>query len=55
VVLKGNVEEPNTVIDGLRAHCCERLSSYKVPVEFVAVESLAKTVSGKLARAGKSE
>jgi long-chain acyl-CoA synthetase len=55
VVMKGNMENPNTVIDGLRAHCCERLSSYKVPVEFVAVESLAKTASGKLARAGKSE
>jgi long-chain acyl-CoA synthetase len=50
VVLKANVENPDSVIDELRAHCCKRLSSYKVPVEFRIVESLAKTVSGKLAR-----
>jgi len=49
VVMKGNAE-PDAV-DGLRAHCCEHLSSYKVPVQFVAVESLPKTPSGKLARA----
>ncbi|CAN5513411.1 N/A [soil metagenome] len=49
VVMKGNAEPD--AIDALRAHCCEHLSSYKVPVMFVAVESLPKTASGKLARA----
>jgi long-chain acyl-CoA synthetase len=50
VVLKGNVDDAASVIDSLRAHCLSQLSSYKVPVEFVAVESLPKTSSGKLAR-----
>jgi long-chain acyl-CoA synthetase len=53
VVVKGNVEDPQAVLDGLRGHCCAKLSSYKVPVEFVRVDALAKTASGKLARAGK--
>jgi long-chain acyl-CoA synthetase len=35
----------------LRGQCLKRLSSYKVPVEFVRVERLARTPSGKLARA----
>jgi long-chain acyl-CoA synthetase len=39
------------ITGGLRKHCCDRLSSYKVPVEFIAVEKLVKTVSGKLSRA----
>jgi long-chain acyl-CoA synthetase len=39
-----------SVIATLREHCCKVLSSYKVPVEFTAVESLPKTASGKIAR-----
>ena len=39
-------------IERLREYCCKRLSSYKVPVEFIAVEILAKTASGKIARSG---
>jgi long-chain acyl-CoA synthetase len=39
------------VLDSLRGHCIEHLSSYKVPVEFIAVDALPKTPSGKLARA----
>jgi long-chain acyl-CoA synthetase len=34
----------------LRNYCCQKLSSYKVPVEFSIVDSLPKTASGKLAR-----
>jgi len=51
VVVAGDVENSEAVIESLRGYCCEKLSSYKVPVEFRAVEYLAKTVSGKLARA----
>jgi fatty-acyl-CoA synthase len=54
VVVNGNVDDPEAVIESLRAHCCARLSSYKVPVEFTAVQSLPKTASGKLARTGNS-
>jgi len=50
VVLAGDVEDAPAMMESLRAHCCARLSSYKVPVEFRAVKSLAKTASGKLAR-----
>jgi long-chain acyl-CoA synthetase len=50
VVMAGDVEDARGMLESLRAHCCQRLSSYKVPVEFVAVKSLAKTASGKLAR-----
>ena len=52
VVQRGkNAEE---IVGALRAHCCTKLSSYKVPAEFVAVEKLSKTVSGKLARVQQS-
>ncbi len=44
-------EESAEVLDSIRGHCCEHLSSYKVPVQIDAVESLPKTASGKLARA----
>jgi long-chain acyl-CoA synthetase len=37
-------------LEDLRAFCFRHLSSYKVPVEFTRVDSLAKTPSGKLAR-----
>ena len=51
-VVRENVDDSVAVIDSLRGHCLARLSSYKVPVEFLAVESLPKTVSGKLVRSG---
>jgi long-chain acyl-CoA synthetase len=50
VVLSGEVTDAAAVIDSLRAYCLERLSSYKVPVEFQIVRSLPKTPTGKLAR-----
>jgi O-succinylbenzoic acid--CoA ligase len=37
--------------DELRRHCRERLAAFKVPKDFVFVESLPRTRSGKLARA----
>ncbi len=49
VVKRG--QDAQEILGALRGHCCQRLSSYKAPVEFIAVEKLAKTVSGKLARA----
>ncbi|MFQ5691727.1 MAG: class I adenylate-forming enzyme family protein [Nitrospinota bacterium] len=36
--------------DELRAHCSGRLAPFKVPSEFVFVDSLPKTVTGKLRR-----
>jgi len=36
----------------LAAHCRERLPGYKVPREFAIVAALARTATGKLARAG---
>jgi len=50
VVLAGEMEDAPGMMEALRAHCCAKLSSYKVPVEFRAVKSLAKTASGKLVR-----
>jgi long-chain acyl-CoA synthetase len=47
VVLAGDA---SVTVEQIRAHCFKRLSSYKVPVEFRVVKSLAKTASGKLAR-----
>lgn len=51
VVIAADISDPDRIIEQLRGHCCKRLSSYKVPVEFSEVKSLPKTVSGKLARA----
>jgi long-chain acyl-CoA synthetase len=53
VVVKSG-KEVEGIIGGLRAYCCGKLSTYKVPVEFCAVESLAKTTSGKLVRVNRS-
>jgi long-chain acyl-CoA synthetase len=50
VVIAANIIDPTKIIDELRGHCFKLLSSYKVPVEFREVNSLPKTVSGKLAR-----
>jgi long-chain acyl-CoA synthetase len=50
VVIRNDTDDPATTPESLRAHCLERLSSYKVPVEFQIVESLPKTISGKLVR-----
>jgi acyl-coenzyme A synthetase/AMP-(fatty) acid ligase len=50
VVVHANVSDPQKLIESLRGYCCKRLSSYCVPVEFLAVKSLPRTVSGKLVR-----
>jgi len=52
VVQRG--KDADEIVAALRAYCCAKLSSYKVPAEFVAVEKLAKTVSGKLVRVRQS-
>ena len=41
---------PTPDLDAVRAHCARALSPYKVPVEFIAVESTAKTAGGKILR-----
>jgi long-chain acyl-CoA synthetase len=51
VVMAHDVIDPAKVIEELRGYCFQRLSSYKVPVEFVQVGALPITTSGKLARA----
>jgi long-chain acyl-CoA synthetase len=38
------------ILEQLRPYCYQRLSSYKVPVEFRIVDSIPKTASGKIAR-----
>ena len=50
VVLRPSAEPLAHILTRLRQHCCQVLSSYKVPVEFQVVAALAKTPSGKLAR-----
>ncbi len=45
------MEDAVGVIDALRGHCSQQLSSYKVPVDFSQVDALPKTPSGKIARA----
>jgi long-chain acyl-CoA synthetase len=50
VVLCSDANDPTATIDALRVNCLERLSSYKVPVEFQIVPALPKTPTGKLAR-----
>ncbi len=50
VVVNDNVVDAAKVIAELRGHCCKRLSSYMVPIEFQLASSLPKTPSGKLAR-----
>jgi long-chain acyl-CoA synthetase len=50
VLLADEPADPASFIDALRAHCCRRLSSYKVPLEFSIVRDLPRTASGKLAR-----
>jgi long-chain acyl-CoA synthetase len=52
VILAADVSDADQLLADLRSHCFARLSSYKVPVEFRAVDSLPRTPSGKLARAG---
>ena len=54
VVVKSG-RDRGEIIGELREHCCGKLSSYKVPVEFCAVDSLARTASGKLVRITQSE
>jgi long-chain acyl-CoA synthetase len=50
VVLRTDFDGAVVTAESLRAVCLERLSSYKVPVEFQIVESLPKTTTGKLLR-----
>jgi len=50
IALSADAGEPQRFVESLRAHCLERLSSYKVPVEFQIVPALPKTPSGKLRR-----
>lgn len=38
------------VLAQLRAFCCQKLSAYKVPVDFVVIDALPRTASGKIAR-----
>ncbi|MFM2106564.1 MAG: hypothetical protein RL338_1596 [Chloroflexota bacterium] len=49
VVLRPGAPDPGD--DGLRAHCRERLASYKVPASFVRLAALPRTATGKLRRA----
>ena len=51
IVLADAIDDPACLIADLRRLCCQRLSPYKVPVEFHIVSRLPKTPSGKLARA----
>ena len=51
IMLEGSVADPARIINELRGFCFARLSAYKVPVEFIEVNSLPMTPSGKLARA----
>jgi long-chain acyl-CoA synthetase len=43
-------EAPDPDVDGLRAHCADALSPYKVPVEFTVVAAIARTPGGKILR-----
>jgi long-chain acyl-CoA synthetase len=51
VVLASDTSDSAMILTGLRNYCCRHLSAYKVPVEFLQVNSLPKTASGKIARA----
>jgi long-chain acyl-CoA synthetase len=50
IVIDPDIHEAEEFLSRLREHCCRKLSSYKVPVEFRVALSLLKTPSGKLAR-----
>lgn len=50
VVPAGAVDDREQWSMEIRRHCCDKLSSYKVPVEILPVDSLPKTPSGKLLR-----
>ncbi|HWE04696.1 MAG TPA: class I adenylate-forming enzyme family protein [Tepidisphaeraceae bacterium] len=52
VTLDVGVTDPAAALANLRGYCMERLSSYKTPIDFRAVDALPKTASGKLARSG---
>ncbi|NVN93336.1 MAG: acyl--CoA ligase [Desulfuromonadales bacterium] len=49
IVLRGDVSTEEA-LDDLRSFCYRLLTKYKVPKEFVAVDALPKTASGKLKR-----
>lgn len=50
VVLK----DPTAGVDEVREHCRQRLSSYKVPVEFRVVSAIPRTAGGKIVRRSAS-
>ncbi len=52
VVLAGAMDDRELWSMEIRRHCCDKVSSYKVPVEIQLVDSLPKTPSGKLLRHG---
>lgn len=49
VIAKGT--DAAMLLSDLRTFCCQRLSAFKVPVEFVQTDALPRTPSGKIARA----
>jgi long-chain acyl-CoA synthetase len=50
VVIGSDVSDPSLFLQELRAYCLARLSSYKVPIDFIAISALPKTRTGKLMR-----
>ena len=48
IILNNPNEKPNT--ESLRIFCRQHLSAYKIPQQFIFVETLLKTDSGKLIR-----
>jgi long-chain acyl-CoA synthetase len=54
VVLAETADPQATLVD-LRPFCCQKLSAYKVPVEFIPVDSLPRTASGKISRSNQSQ
>jgi long-chain acyl-CoA synthetase len=53
-VVLSSTASGEAVLAQLRAFCCQKLSAYKVPVDFVVVDALPRTPSGKIARHGGS-
>lgn len=49
IVLQPDCER-DTVLDNIRRFCYQRMAQYKVPKEFLFVDHLPKTASGKIKR-----
>lgn len=43
--------EQETVVEQLRSHCRQHMSRYKVPREFVVLDSLPRNATGKVVKA----